>query len=97
MPCKITWKTSFYFLGLSKNQWAQLLTYTSPYSILVVRWDNVLIEVFCPFKVLVKHDVEELNKGQQVWVKKGLVSNTNRTVYDIGGTYFYYDHFEMNL
>ena len=76
---------------------AKLLKYSSPYSILVVRWDNRLIQVYCPFKAIVIKDIEELKEGDAVWVWKVLISTGGRTVYVISGKPYYYYHFDIMM
>ena len=80
---------------MDKNELAQLLKYTSPYSILVVRWDNKLLEVYCPFRAIVKGELNDLKMDSIVWVWKVLVSTTGRTVYVISGKPYYYYYFDI--
>ncbi len=98
-----TWRTHYkmreritsYFQPMDKKQLAQLLKYSSPYSILIVRWDNRLIEVYCPFKVLVIGELEGFAQGEEVRVWKVMVSTNSKTVFIISGKPYYYYHFDI--
>ncbi len=45
---------------MEERKWADLLKYASPRSILVVTWENKVIELHCPFRVRVLNDVGNL-------------------------------------
>ncbi|OEY71972.1 hypothetical protein APR40_14630 [Salegentibacter salarius] len=58
-------------------------------------WNNLLKKLFCPFQVVVKHQIGELEKGEVVWVNSVKVTAKLKTVFLIKGRAYYYDHFEI--
>lgn len=80
---------------MNKKQMAELLKYASPYSILVVTYLNKVIELKCPFRVELKHDVGGLNQGDIVTVDLVKLSTNLKTVFIIKKEAFYYFHFNI--
>jgi hypothetical protein len=80
---------------MTNKELAELLKYSSPKELLIVTWNNLLKRLFCPFNVLVRHDIGELKRGEIVWVQGIKVTNKLITVYIINGRAYYYYHFEI--
>lgn len=78
---------------MTEKQMAELLKYASPYSILVVTYRNKIIELRCPFRVELKHDIGDLNKSEIVNVDLVKLSTNLLTVFIIKNKAFYYFHF----
>lgn len=80
---------------MSDDELADVLKYSSPDTLYIITWNNLLKKLFCPFKVVVKHQIGELEKGEVVWVSSVKVTAKLKTVYLIKGRAYYYDHFEI--
>jgi hypothetical protein len=80
---------------MNKNKLAEMLKYSSPNIIYVITWNNILKQVFCPFKVRVKNDIGELFRNQIAWVEEVKVTQELKTVYIINGHAYYYYHFDI--
>ncbi|MGJ5642890.1 hypothetical protein [Formosa sp. S-31] len=78
---------------MNSKDWAELLKYASPKSILVVNAKNRVIELKCPFKVETKHDIGCLKKAFMYDVESVKISTTMKTVFVIKGEVYYYHHF----
>lgn len=74
---------------------AEQLKYSSSEWIYIVTWNNVLKQLFTPFKVLVLSDVGQLIKGQTVWVIQVKVTHQLKTVFVVEGNAYYYFHFDF--
>lgn len=48
---------------MNDSELSEILRYSSPNTIFIVTWNNLLKTLFCPFEVLVKHKIGELLKG----------------------------------
>jgi hypothetical protein len=77
------------------NELAEALMYSSSDSIYVVTWDNVLKQVFTPFKTIVLSDVGQLSKGEIVWVEQVRVTVQLRTVFIVNTKAYYHYHFSL--
>lgn len=75
--------------------WARLLMFSSPYSILVVKGKNEVVELKCPFLVCVMNDVGILLKNTTHEVEMVKLSTTMITVFIINGDAYYYYHFNI--
>jgi hypothetical protein len=75
------------------NDLAEELSYSSSDSIYVVTFDNLLKQVFTPFKTSVLSDVGELLKGQIVWVEQVRMTLQLKTVFIVDGKAYYHFHF----
>ena len=53
------------------------------WSILVVTWNNELIELYTPFKVLVNHDIGKLKEGENASVNTVKLTTNLKTVFVI--------------
>ena len=72
---------------------AEQLKYSSSKWLYVVTWNNILKQLFCPFKVIVLSQIGTLNKGQIVWVVEVKVTIELKTVFIIKEQAYYYYHF----
>lgn len=82
---------------MNREQLAELLRYSSPHSIWVATYDNRIIELNCPFWVLVRVDVGVLTKGIREQVEMVKLSFELKTVFVVRGKPYYYWHFEILL
>ncbi|CAM4061411.1 hypothetical protein [Gillisia hiemivivida] len=80
---------------MSDEELIETLKYSSPKILYIVTWNNLLKKLFCPFQVMVKHQIGELEKGEKIWVENVKVTVKLKTVYIIKGRAYYYDHFEI--
>jgi len=80
---------------MNREQLADLLRYSSPKSILVVTHENKLIELYCPFWIIVKNDLGRLKPGIKAPVEQVKLSPDLITVFVIANTTYYYWHFEI--
>jgi hypothetical protein len=80
---------------MNNEGWAHLLKYSTPDSIWVITWESKLLELKCPFTVLVKYDVGDLLRGCKIYVEKVKISSSMITVFIIQNKAYYYNHFEI--
>ena len=80
---------------MNKKQMAELLKYASPYSILVVTYQDKILELQCPFRVMIKANVGDLKQGNIVNVEMVKLSTKLKTVFKIKGDAYYYWHFNI--
>jgi hypothetical protein len=80
---------------MDKNELAEQLKYSSSQWVYVVAWNNLLKQVFCPFKAVVMSPIGELSKGQRVCVEQVKVTIDLKTVFVVDGTAYYYYHFDI--
>jgi len=80
---------------MNPKKWAELLRYSSPYSILVIKGRNKIIELQCPFEVELRHDIGVLINGTVQSVEMVKLSTTMLTVFIIKGDAYYYYHFNI--
>lgn len=80
---------------MDKNELAEQLKFSSSEWLYVVAYNNLLKQLFCPFRVLVMTDIGPLKKGQTVWVEAVKVTMELKTVFVIGGNAYYYYYFEI--
>lgn len=80
---------------MTEKDLSEILQYSSPTTLLIVTWNNVLKQLFCPFKVRVMLYVGDLRKGEEVWVENVKVTVKLTTVYIVKGRAYYYYHFEI--
>lgn len=76
---------------------ADQLRFSTPKSLLIVNFNNLLQEIFCPFKVTVLVNVGGLVKGQEAWVEEIRVTKELRTVYIINGMGYHYHYFDIAI
>ena len=79
------------------NGLAFLLKYSSPFSILVVTGEDKLVELNCPFDVIVVINVKNLMVGEIRRVTQIKLSTNNKIVYIINSSPFYYYYFDIFL
>jgi hypothetical protein len=80
---------------MTRKQLAEMLKYSSSRELYIVTWDNRLIHLFCPFKVIVLYQIDTLNKDQVVSVEEVKVTLELITVYIINKKAYYYYHFDI--
>jgi len=78
---------------MNQKELAELLKYASPYSILVINYQNKIMELKCPFRVVVKNDVGILIKSKIELVELVKISKNLKTVFIVKGKAYYYHHF----
>lgn len=79
------------------NALAFLLKYSSPFSILVVTEGDRLVELNCPFDVIVIKNVKNLMIGEIRTVTQIKLSTNSKIVYIINSSAFYYYYFDIAL
>lgn len=80
---------------MNRSQLAELLRYSSPFSILVVTYKNKIMELKCPFKVELKNDIGNLKAGDIEKVDMVKVSTNLKTVFVVNGVPYYFWHFNI--
>ncbi len=80
---------------MDREQLQELLKYSNPKELYVVTWNNLLKQLFCPFRVVVLSDIGELKKDTMVQVEEVKVTLELKTVYLIKENYYYYHHFDI--
>jgi hypothetical protein len=80
---------------MNKNELGEQLKYSSSAWIYVVTWNNLLTQLFCPFKAHVIGKIGTLSKGQIVRVEQVKVTIDLKTVFVIDGSAYYYYHFDI--
>jgi len=80
---------------MNANEYGFLLRYSSPHSILVVTFENKLIELACPFKVNVIKSINKMMATQIKEVTLVKLSTNGKIVYIIEDEPYYYDHFTI--
>lgn len=74
---------------------SEILRFSTPKSLLIITWNNLLKELFCPFEVKVLKAVGNLEEGDRLWVQEIKVTTELKTVYIINDTAYYYYYFEI--
>jgi hypothetical protein len=82
---------------MNANEYGFLLRYSSSNSILVVNFDNRLIELACPFKVEVIKTVNNMMVSQIKEVTQVKLSTNGKIVYIIEDDPYYYSLFTILL
>lgn len=80
---------------MNKEDLAEQLKHSSSEWIYIVTWNNILKQLFTPFKVAVLRPVGQLYKGQVVWVEHVKVTMDLKTVFVIEGAAYYYYYFDI--
>lgn len=80
---------------MNRNQLAELLKYSSPKSILVVTYNDKIIELKVPFRVEAIHDIGFLTKGKVLEVEKVMLSTNVITVFIISGSAYHFYWFNI--
>ena len=80
---------------MNKQELAEQLKYSSSEYLYIVTWNNMLKQLFCPFRVAALASIGMLNKGQIVWVEQVKVTMELKTVFVIEGSAYYYYHFDI--
>jgi hypothetical protein len=79
------------------NDFAFLLKYSSPFSILLVSGEDQLLELTCPFQVKVIKNIKNMMAGQIKEVTQVKLATNNKLVYIIGDKPYYYYYFAILL
>jgi hypothetical protein len=82
---------------MNANEYGFLLRYSSSHSILVVSFDNRLIELACPFKVEVIKAINNMMVSQIKEVTQVKLSTNGKIVYIIEDEPYYYSLFTILL
>ena len=80
---------------MNEKQLAEILKFSSPNTIYIVTWDNLLKLLFCPFEVMVRHPIGDLLEGERVLVDAVKVTADLRTVFMVKGRAYFYYHFKI--
>lgn len=80
---------------MNKQDLAEQLKYSSSEWLYIVTWNNLLKQLFCPFRVVVLKPVGSLSEGQIVWVEQVKVTMELKTVFVVDGSAYYYYHFDI--
>lgn len=80
---------------MNEKKLAELLKYSSSKELYIIRWDNQLKVLFCPFKVIVMCNVGELCKGEIANVEKVKITFELITVFQIKSRYYFYYYFDF--
>jgi len=80
---------------MNENELAELLKYSSPKELYIVAWNNLLLVLYCPFKVAVLTDIGELQRGEMVFVDEVRITPELKTVFVIKNKAYYYFYFEF--
>lgn len=80
---------------MNEKQLAEILKYSSPNTLYIVTWNNLLELLFCPFEVLVKHPIGDFSAGDKVFVEAVKVTADITTVYIVKGQAYFFYHFEI--
>tara|TARA_B100001146_G_scaffold225178_2_gene247304 strand:+ start:24618 stop:24869 length:252 start_codon:yes stop_codon:yes gene_type:complete len=80
---------------MNKQQLADILKYSHPKELYIVDWENKLVVLTCPFKVIAKGNVGRINKSEIVEVDEIKVTMRLTTVYVIEGQAYFYYHFDI--
>ena len=82
---------------MNKEDLAWQLKFSSSEWIYIVTWNNLLKQVFTPFRVLVLKSVGALSKGEVVSVEQVKVTMHLTTVFIIDGSAYHYYYFDIIL
>jgi hypothetical protein len=80
---------------MNKQDLSEQLKYSSSEWIYIVTYNNVLKQLFCPFRVVVLKSVGSLRQGQIASVEAVKVTMELKTVFVIDGSAYYYFHFDI--
>ena len=82
---------------MNRKDLAEQLKYSSSKWLYVVAWNNLLKQLFCPFKASVLSQIGPLQLGQIVYVQEVNVTSELKTVFIVDGSAYYYYHFNILL
>ena len=80
---------------MNKQQLAEILKYSHPKELYIVDWENKLVVLKCPFKVMAKDSVGQIKRNEIVEVDEIKVTMKLITVFVIVGQAYFYYHFEI--
>ena len=80
---------------MNDKQLAEILKYSSPNTLYIVTWNNLLKLLYCPFEVVMKHSIGDFKEGEKVLVEAVKVTTEIKTVFIVKGRAYFYYHFEI--
>ncbi len=80
---------------MDRKDLAEQLKYSSSEWIYIVTWNNLLRQLFTPFRVVVLRPIGPLVKGQMLWVEQVKVTSDLTTVFIIDGSAYYFYYFDI--
>jgi hypothetical protein len=80
---------------MNENELAELLKYSSPKELYIITWNNILILLYCPFKVLVLVNIGALKCDDIVLVDEVRITRELKTVFIIKDKAYYYFYFDF--
>jgi hypothetical protein len=80
---------------MNENELAELLKYSSPKELYIITWNNILILLYCPFKVLVLVNIGALKCDDIVLVDEVRITPELKTVFIIKDKAYYYFYFDF--
>jgi len=80
---------------MDKRELAEQLKFSSSKWLYVVAWNNLLKQLFCPFRASVLSQIGPLQLGQIVLVEEVKVTAELKTVFIVEGKAYYYYHFDI--
>ena len=80
---------------MNKQELSEQLRYSSSECLYIITYNNILKQLFTPFKVTVLASIGVLCKGQIVWVEQVKVTMELKTVFVVDGSAYYYYHFNI--
>ena len=80
---------------MNKKNMAELLKFASPFSILIVTYQDKIMELKCPFRVKLKNDVGILTKGKVEQVELVKISTNLLTVFIVDENAYFFYHFHI--
>jgi hypothetical protein len=82
-------------MDYSKDYIRELMKWVDPYSILIINSNCQLVRLYCPFSVVVKIPVGNLQIDDVVTVEAVKITLELKDVYIINGKAFYVIHFRI--
>ena len=82
---------------MDKKDLTEQLKFSSSEWLYVVAWNNVLKQLFCPFRASVLSQIGPLKLGEVVLIEEVKVTAELRTVFIVNGSAYYYFHFDILL
>ena len=80
---------------MNKQDLAWQLSHSSSEWIYVITWNNLLKQLFTPFRVAVLKSIGPLIKGKVVYVDQVKVTMDLRTVFIIEGCAYFHNYFDI--
>lgn len=80
---------------MNKKQIAYILKYSHPKQLYIVTYKNSLLQLNCPFKVILRNDIGGLKKDQIVFIEEVKVTVELVTVFIVNSEAYFYYHFDI--